>query len=59
MGLNKIKIMPPLDGIINNIIDRLEEVEKSVRDYNSQQSEIKKDVAKLDEKIRRIEKYAK
>ncbi len=54
-----IKIMPPLDGVINELYDRLSAVEKDVREFNSQVAELGKDLAKLYGKINRIEKYAK
>lgn len=54
-----IKIMPPLDGVINDLNDRLGEIEGKFKSFNSRMSQYEKDLAKLDGKIRRIEKYAR
>ena len=66
MQRNHIKIMPPLDGVINDLDDRLSEVEKRVRSFNSQVAQIKKDVAVLEtlkysviERLKMLEEYAK
>jgi predicted nucleic acid-binding Zn-ribbon protein len=54
-----IKVMPPLDGIISEINDRLKKLEAFYESYGSRIVQFEKDLAKLDGKIRRIEKYAK
>ena len=59
MENSHIKIMPPLDGVINNLDDRLSDVEKDVREFNSQVAQLGKDLAQLLGKLNRIEKYAK
>jgi len=59
MDAKLIKIMPPLDHVINEIYERLQAVEKNLELTGSRLTEIDKYLATLDEKIRRIEKYAK
>jgi len=54
-----VKLMSPLNEIVKEIYDRLEKLEGFYRKYGSRIVQIEKDLAKLDGKIRRIEKYAK
>jgi len=54
-----IKLMPPLDGIVNDLDDRLKILEESISAFKSRMAEFERGVAALDEKIRRIEKYAR
>jgi prefoldin subunit 5 len=54
-----IKIVPPLDGIINEINDSLEKMKRFDKKLGSRIAQIEKGIKALDEKMKRIEKYAK
>ena len=66
MENSHIKIMPPLDGVINDLYDRLSKVEKQVRKFRSETSELGKAIAALEtlkysviERLEALEEYAK
>ena len=66
MENSHIKIMPPLDGVINDLNDRLSKVEKQVRGFRSETSELGKAIATLEtlkysviKRLEMLEKYAK
>ena len=58
--------MPPLDGVINNLNDRILKLEKNVRGFNSRVAELGKAIAVLEtlkysviERLEMLEEYAK
>ncbi len=66
MESSHIKIMPPLDGVINNLDDRLSELENQVRKFRSETSELGKAIAVLEtlkysviKRLEMLEEYAK
>ena len=66
MENSHIKIMPPLDGVINNLNDRISKLEKNVRGFNSQVAELGKAIAVLEtlkysviKRLEMLEEYAK
>lgn len=66
MENSHIKIMPPLDGVINDLNDRLSTAEKKIRGFNSQVAELGKAIAALEtlkysviKRLEMLEEYAK
>jgi uncharacterized coiled-coil protein SlyX len=58
--------MPPLDGVINDLNDRLSKAEKKIRGFNSQVAELGKAIAVLEtlkysviKRLEMLEEYAK
>ena len=54
-----VKLMPPLDGIVDGLNEQIKKIKQSLVTIESRLSKLDAVLRVFDEKIRRIEKYAK
>ena len=58
-GVDMVKLMPPLDGIIDELNKKIGEIKQSLVSIESRLSKFDAVIKAVNEKIKRIEKYAK